>query len=60
MESGNNLYSGTAAGTVRKYRGTGALWNNLGTPDSGASPIMTMTLNGSDLYAGTYGGGTSG
>ncbi|RTL12633.1 MAG: hypothetical protein EKK54_03140 [Neisseriaceae bacterium] len=60
VESGNNLYSGTAAGTVHKYRGTGALWSNLGTPDSGASPVMTMTLNGSDLYAGTYGGGTSG
>lgn len=60
VESSNNLYSGTAAGKVRKYRGTGTAWTALGMPDSGASPVTTMRLNESDVYAGTNGGGTNG
>ena len=56
----NGLYAGTQTGNVHKYI-SGTSWSPLGTPDvTSASAVTTLTLNGSNLYAGTAGDSDNG
>ena len=52
--NGSDLYAGTATGKVHKYNGAGTSWTPLGTPDtSSGAQIISMMLNGSNIYAGS-------